>query len=156
MSNQITHILAAENIIVDLEVVSKEILFEQIGLIIEKQQGISRSLIAENLLEREKLGSTALGHGVAVPHGRIKTLKKPIALFVRLTQAIAFDAPDHQDVKLLFILLMPQGVQQTHLELLSEIAEIFSDTKLREELTKQSSAQIYQQLQLWQPTQIKA
>ena len=86
------------------------------------------------MFARERMGSTGLGHGVAVPHGRIKGLKNPIAAFVRLSEAIPFESPDGQPVDLLVFLLMPDNVMQQHLEILSEIAGMLSDDEFRESL----------------------
>jgi PTS system nitrogen regulatory IIA component len=75
-----------------------------------------------------------LGHGVAIPHGRIKGLKSPMAAVFQLDKAIGFDAPDEQPVSLLIFLLVPEASTQKHLEILSEIAEMLSDTVLRDKL----------------------
>ena len=79
----IAKILPQENVLLDLDVSSKKRAFEQAGLLFENNCGIARSTVSENLFARERLGSTGLGHGVAVPHGRIKGLKNPIAAFVK-------------------------------------------------------------------------
>src|ERR1700688_3443301 len=99
-------ILALENVIVDLEVSSKKRAFEQAGLMFENNCGIARSTVSDNLFARERLGSTGLGHGVAVPHGRIKGLKNPLAAVLRVQQPIPFDAPDDEPVGLLIFLLV--------------------------------------------------
>jgi len=133
-------ILLPANVVLGLEVSSKKRAFEQAGLIFENNCGIARALVSENLFARERLGSTGLGHGVAVPHGRIKDLKAPLAAFVRLAEPIPFESPDGQPVNLLIFLLMPANVTQQHLEILSEIAEMFSDDALRTALTTDPDA----------------
>lgn len=133
-------ILSPENVILDLEVSSKKRAFEQAGLTFENNSGIARSTVSENLFARERLGSTGLGHGVAVPHGRIKGLKAPLALFMRLAEPIPFESPDGEPVKLLIFLLIPDNVTQQHLEILSEIAELLSDAPLRESLKSTADA----------------
>jgi PTS system nitrogen regulatory IIA component len=144
-------ILSADNVVLDLEVSSKKRAFEQAGLIFENNCGIARSVVSDNLFARERLGSTGLGHGVAVPHGRIKGLKQPLAAFVRLKEPIPFESPDGQPVKLLVFLLMPDNVTQQHLEILSEIAEIFSDEAFRNLLaTEPDSASVHARLITWQ------
>jgi hypothetical protein len=85
-------------------------------------------------LRAERLGSTGLGHGVAIPHGRIKGLKAPMAAVFQLANPIGFDAPDEQPVGLLIFLLVPEAATQKHLEILSEIAELLSDASLREQI----------------------
>jgi PTS system nitrogen regulatory IIA component len=146
-------ILSADNIVLDLEVSSKKRAFEQAGLIFENNCGIARSMVSDNLFARERLGSTGLGHGVAVPHGRIKGLKAPLAAFVRLQDAIPFESPDGQPVKLLIFLLIPDHVTQQHLEILSEVAEMFSDETLRNYLsTDPDVASVYARIVAWQPS----
>ena len=146
-------ILPFENVVLDLDVSSKKRAFEQAGLIFENNCSIARSLVSDNLFARERLGSTGLGHGVAVPHGRIKGLKAPIAAFLRLAEPIPFESPDGQPVKLLVFLLIPDHVTQQHLEILSEIAELFSDDAFRAELTTDPNpAAVYTRLTGRQPS----
>ena len=146
-------ILSADNIVLDLEVSSKKRAFEQAGLIFENNCGIARSVVSDNLFARERLGSTGLGHGVAVPHGRIKGLKAPLAAIVRLKDAIPFESPDGQPVKLLVFLLIPDHVTQQHLEILSEVAEMFSDETLRQQLATDSDvASVHARILAWQPS----
>jgi PTS system nitrogen regulatory IIA component len=149
-------ILALENVVVDLEVSSKKRAFEQAGLMFENNCGIARSTVSDNLFARERLGSTGLGHGVAVPHGRIKGLKSPIAAFVRLAEPIPFESPDGEPVKLLIFLLIPDNVTQQHLEILSEIAELFSDSGMRDTLASDPDAlTVHTRIINWQPTMEK-
>ena len=122
-------------------------------LIFENNCGIARSIVSDNLFARERLGSTGLGHGVAVPHGRIKGLKAPLAAFVRLNEPIPFESPDGQPVKLLIFLLIPDHVTQQHLEILSEIAEMFSDEAFRTALlTDPDPASVHARIIAWQPS----
>ncbi len=156
MMTILSRILAPENVVLDLEVSSKKRAFEQAGLIFENNCGIARAVVYDNLFSRERLGSTGLGQGVAVPHGRIKgvkNLKGPIAAFVRLATPIAFESPDALPVNLLFFLLIPDNVTQQHLEILSEIAEMFSDDAFRTALTTDpSSASVHNRIVSWQPS----
>ena len=148
----IAKILPLANVLLDLEVSSKKRAFEQAGLLFENNCSIARSTVSDNLFARERLGSTGLGHGVAVPHGRIKGLKAPIAAFVRLAEPIPFESPDGQPVSLLIFLLMPDHVTQQHLEILSEIAEMLSNEAFRETLNTESDATvIYEKIIAWQP-----
>jgi len=152
-----SHILPAENVVLDLECSSKKRAFEQAGLIFENNCGIARSTVSDNLFARERLGSTGLGHGVAVPHGRIRGLKAPLAAFVRLSEAIPFESPDGEPVKLLIFLLIPGNVTQQHLEILSEIAEMFSDRTFRMAMAEDVDASsLYQRLVSWQPPERSA
>jgi PTS system nitrogen regulatory IIA component len=147
-------ILSPNNVVLDLEVSSKKRAFEQAGLIFENNCGIARSNVSDNLFARERLGSTGLGHGVAVPHGRVKGLKAPMAAFVRLAEPIPFESPDGQPVKLLIFLLIPDHVTQQHLEILSEIAEMFSDDAIRATLSSDpDKASVHQRIVTWEPQQ---
>ncbi len=150
----LSQILPQKNIVLDLECSSKKRAFEQAGLIFENNCGIARSTVSDNLFARERLGSTGLGHGVAVPHGRIRGLKAPLAAFVRLSEPIPFESPDGEPVKLLIFLLIPDNVTQQHLEILSEIAEMFSDKSFRAELSEDADASsLYARLVNWHPAE---
>jgi len=132
--NRLASILSPAQVLAQVEVTSKKRAFEEAGLLFENLHGLSRALVTDSLFSRERLGSTGLGHGVAIPHGRIKGLKSPMAAVFQLAQPIGFDAPDDQVVGLLIFLLVPEAATQKHLEILSEIAELLSDADLREKL----------------------
>ena len=139
--NLVSRLLPLNHVLLDLDVSSKKRLFEQIGLLFENTRQIPRSRVFDSLFDREKLGSTGLGYGVAIPHGRIKTLKEPACAFVRTTTPIAFEAPDGQPVNLVFAMLVPEHATEAHLELLSELAQMFSDARLRESLAATGDVQ---------------
>ena len=132
--NRLASILPAAQVLVSVDVTSKKRAFEEAGLLFESLHGLSRALITDSLFARERLGSTGLGHGVAIPHGRIKGLKQPQAALLRLRSPIGFDAPDGQHVSLIISLLIPQNNAQQHLEILSDIAQILGNEALREQL----------------------
>lgn len=132
--NRLAQILPLSHVLVCVETTSKKRAFEEAGLLFENLHGLNRTLITDSLFARERLGSTGLGHGVAIPHGRIKGLKAPMAAIFQLQAPIGFDAPDEQAVSLLVFLLVPEAATQKHLEILSEIAELLSDKVLREQL----------------------
>lgn len=136
--NRLASILPSSNVCLGVEVTSKKRAFEEAGLLFENNANLSRALVTDSLFARERLGSTGLGHGVAIPHGRIKGLKHPQAALFQLGQSIGFDAPDEQPVNLLIFLLVPEAATQKHLEILSEIAELLSDASLREKLKTMS------------------
>jgi len=139
---------------VNVDATSKKRAFEEVGLLFENQQGLNRALITDSLFARERLGSTGLGHGVAIPHGRIKGLKAPMAAVFQLQAPIGFDAPDDQPVELLIFLLVPEAATQKHLEILSEIAELLSDSALRERLLASTdAAALHQLIAAWQSAQ---
>lgn len=155
--NRLAAILPAPLVQVNVDATSKKRVFEQVGLMFENEQSLSRALITDSLFARERLGSTGLGHGVAIPHGRIKGLKNPLAAVVRVQQAIGFDAPDEEPVSLLIVLLVPEAATQRHLEILGEIAEMLSERELRERLkTEPDAAVVHQLISSWQPVKSAA
>ena len=98
--NRLAAILPPSQVLVQVDVTSKKRAFEEAGLLFEALHGLSRALVADSLFARERLGSTGLGHGVAIPHGRIKGLKSPMAAVFQLAKPIGFDAPDEQPVEI--------------------------------------------------------
>jgi nitrogen PTS system EIIA component len=139
--NQISQLLSTENIVLDLDASSKKRVFEHVGLLFENNQGIARSTVFDSLFAREKLGSTGLGRGIAIPHGRIKGLRHASGAFVRLATPVPFDSPDGIPVSLLFVLLVPEQATEQHLQLLSELAERFSERSCREALNSADCAE---------------
>lgn len=153
--NRLASILPAAQVLVHVDATSKKRAFEEAGLLFENLHGFSRSLVTDSLFSRERLGSTGLGHGVAIPHGRIKGLKAPMAAVLQLAHPIGFDAPDEQAVGLLIFLLVPEAATQKHLEILSEIAEMLSDASLREKLAASASAaDLHDLIAKWQSAQL--
>ncbi|MBT9475864.1 PTS sugar transporter subunit IIA [Polaromonas sp.] len=149
--NRLSQILPLSQVLVRVEASSKKRAFEEAGLLFENQHGMNRALITDSLFARERLGSTGLGHGVAIPHGRIKGLKAPMAAVFLLETPIGFDAPDEQAVALLIFLLVPEAATQKHLEILSEIAELLSDSALREQLKASPDAEaLHHLISSWQ------
>jgi nitrogen PTS system EIIA component len=150
--NRLAAILPAANVLIDVDATSKKRAFEHAGVLFENQHSIARATVTDNLFARERLGSTGLGHGVAIPHGRIKGLKNPLAAVLRAQQPIAFDAPDDEPVALLIFLLVPEAATQRHLEILSEIAEMLSDRDLRERLKSAADATaLHKLIADWEP-----
>jgi PTS system nitrogen regulatory IIA component len=150
--NLIAKLLPPTNILVDLEASSKKRVFEQAGLLFENNQGVGRSAVFDSLFAREKLGSTGLGQGVAIPHGRIKGLKEAVGAFLRLATPVQFDAPDGKPVSLLFVLLVPEQATEHHLQILSELAQMFSDRAFREQLASAAdAAAVHALFANWQP-----
>jgi len=152
--NRLASILPESQVLVGVEATSKKRAFEEAGLLFENLHGLSRALITDSLFARERLGSTGLGHGVAIPHGRIKGLKSPMAAVFQLAHPIGFDAPDEQPVALLIFLLVPEAATQKHLEILSEIAELLSDSGLRERMKAcTDAASLHAMISGWQSAQ---
>jgi PTS system nitrogen regulatory IIA component len=141
-------------VLVHVEATSKKRAFEEVGLLFENLHGLNRALVTDSLFARERLGSTGLGHGLAIPHGRIKGLKAPMAAVLQLAHPIGFDAPDEQPVSLLIFLLVPEAATQKHLEILSEIAELLSDADLRAQLNACTTAEeLHALIAGWRSTQ---
>jgi nitrogen PTS system EIIA component len=152
--NRLAAILPAPQVLAHVDATSKKRAFEEAGLLFESLHGLERARVTDSLFARERLGSTGLGHGVAIPHGRIKGLKSPMAAVFQLAQPIGFDAPDEQPVSLLIFLLVPEAATQKHLEILSEIAEMLSDGPLRESLkTAADAASLHGMLHAWHSAQ---
>jgi PTS system nitrogen regulatory IIA component len=150
--NLISRLLPASNILLDLPASSKKRAFEQAGLLFENNQGVARAKVFDSLFARERLGSTGLGQGVAIPHGRIKGLKEAVAAFVRVAEPIPFDAPDGQPVSVMIFLLVPEQASQAHLDLLSELAQMLSDKAFRQSLLDAPNPEaVHAALTAWEP-----
>lgn len=148
--NLISKILLPDNILLDTESTSKKRVFERAGLLFENNQQIARSQVFDSLFNREKLGSTGLGQGVAIPHGRIAKLRDATAAFIKTSHPIPFDAPDGLPVNLVFVLLVPERATDLHLQLLGELAQMFSDPQFRERLlASEDSAEIHRMFCRW-------
>ena len=144
--NLVSKLLLPENILLDAESTSKKRVFERVGLLFENSHQIARSQVFDSLFAREKLGSTGLGQGVAIPHGRVKNLREGIAAFVKTRNPIPFDSPDGQPVNLIFVLLVPERATDVHLQLLAELAQMFSDKTFREQLQSSDDPAVIHQL----------
>lgn len=142
----IPSILKPEYVLLDLDAGSKDALFTAIANRLAQTLNLPAKDIAKSLIKREQLGSTGLGQGVAIPHGRIKQLKQAAGVFVRTLSAVPFEAPDNEPVRLLFVLLVPEHATDLHLQILSELAQLFSDRGLRERLL--STTDVQQVIQL--------
>ncbi|MDP2804972.1 MAG: PTS sugar transporter subunit IIA [Gallionellaceae bacterium] len=149
--NLISKILPLENVLLDAESSSKKRVFERVGLLFENGQSIARSQVFDSLFAREKLGSTGLGQSIAIPHGRIKNLRNAVGAFVKTNNLIPFDSPDGLPVNLIFVLLVPERATDLHLQLLGELAQMFSDATFRTHLQASNDvAEIHKMLTEWQ------
>jgi len=148
----LSKLLPVANVILGLDVTSKKRVFEHVGLLFENALGIGRGQVFDALLARERLGSTGLGHGIAIPHGRIKGLREAAGAFVRTSAPIPFEAPDGNPVQLIFVLLVPEKATDLHLQILSELAQMFSDKEVRAQLAALPDARDVQRLiSEWEP-----
>jgi PTS system nitrogen regulatory IIA component len=147
----ISKILPLENVLLDNESTSKKRVFERVGILFENTQQIARSQVFDSLFTREKLGSTGLGQGIAIPHGRIKGLRDAISAFVKTQTPIPFEAPDGLPVNLIFVLLVPERATDLHLQLLGELAQMFSAKSFREQLQNSTDpVEIHRMFTQWE------
>lgn len=144
--NLISKIMPIENVLLDSDSSSKKRVFERVGILFENSRQIARSQVFDSLFAREKLGSTGLGQGVAIPHGRIKGLREAVGAFVKTQTPIPFDAPDGQPVSLIFVLLVPERATDLHLQLLGQLAQMFGDKSFREQLQHSTDPAVLHQL----------
>lgn len=143
----VTDLLSTDRIYLDVVARSKKKLLEYLSDVLARGEGDSRvRSIFDSLCARERLGSTALGDGVAIPHGRVAEGDTVECAFVRLKRPLEMDAPDGQPVDLLFALSIPDNYTDEHLKLLAQIAEFFSDAGLRAELREADNPARIQQL----------
>ena len=143
-------LLDPARVLLDLELRSKKRVFEEVGLTFENSGGPARNEVFRHLLDRERLGSTLIADGVALPHARIPGLRKPLAAFVRMAAAFPFDSPDAQ-AKLLFVTLVPDHADASHLQILSIMARMLTDDELIGELEKaDDGASLIVALQAWE------
>jgi PTS system nitrogen regulatory IIA component len=150
--NQIAALLPAANIVVDLDVATKAQFFAAIGGVFERSGGLAQASVAASLAAREKLGSTGLGQGIAIPHGRIHGLREATGAFARLRSPVPFDAPDGKPVDQLFVLLVPEHATDQHLQLLSELAQMFSERAFRDRVAAApDAATLAAVFRDWQP-----
>ncbi len=129
-------ILNAKRVILDLPASSKKQVLQELAKRAAKETGLPIQHIFDALLDRERLGSTGVGHGIAIPHGTLKELTEIYGFFARLEKPIDFDAADDEPVDLIFVLLAPECAGADHLKTLTKLSRIFRDEaackKLRE------------------------
>ncbi len=130
----IAELLSTNDIALDVAVSNKRALFEHIAAMVEAHHGLSARTVTESLTARERLGTTGLGEGVAIPHGRLRGLTRAIGVFVRPRSPMAFDSPDGKAVDQVFALLVPENATDEHLMILSELAQKFSEKSFRDAL----------------------
>jgi PTS system nitrogen regulatory IIA component len=135
----ISALLSPERIFIDTEISSKKRLLEFIANTIATQFQLSQPTLYSNLLDRERLGSTGLGKGFAIPHARLVNLDKTIACFIRLDEPVNYEAPDNEPVDLVFTIIIPENATDEHLQILSSLAKIFSQSDVCDAIRKADS-----------------
>lgn len=154
----ISDLLSADRIVCGLALSSKKRALETVSQLLAEatEVPLSETQIFDGLLARERLGSTGLGHGVAIPHGRFKDVGQAIGVFIRLEEGVDFDAVDGEPVDLMFALMVPEESTEEHLQLLASLAEMFSDAAVRERLRQCGTvADIEKIIGHWHPSRHK-
>ena len=136
----IAKLLSSKDIRLDIEASSRDRLLQEIARHMEREHGMPQDWVFQSLSRREKVGSTALGEGVAIPHARIKDLQRVRLAYIRLRQPISFDAPDGKPVSDILVILVPKEATEEHLRILSEVTQMFSDPQFRQQLRNCSEA----------------
>jgi PTS system nitrogen regulatory IIA component len=127
-------IVAANAVIPALKVNGKKQALQEIAARAADLTGLNERTIFETLLQREKLGSTGIGHGIAIPHGKLPKLERLFGLFARLDRPIDFESLDGQPVDLVFLLLAPEGAGADHLKALARVARLLRDPDIANKL----------------------
>ena len=143
---KLSEILVRENIIPELKAKDKQsVLGELAEVITSYDTSIDKDDLVKVLIEREHLGSTGIGDGVAIPHGKLSSVKMPIVSFGRSKKGLDFDSMDGQPAFLFFLLLAPENSSGVHLQVLTKIARILKSSTFRKTLMEvQSREEIYQ------------
>ncbi|MFO1190199.1 MAG: PTS IIA-like nitrogen regulatory protein PtsN [Alphaproteobacteria bacterium] len=137
---EITDILSPEAVIASLKATSKKQALQEIARKAAAITGMNERTITEVLIERERLGSTGVGHGIAIPHGKLDGLDKMVGVFARLDKPITFDAIDERPVDLIFVLLAPLSAGAAHLKALARVSRLLRDRAACEKLRGATSA----------------
>ena len=132
----ISKLLSPNRVFLNSDIISKKRLLEFIAGKISEEFDLDSSQLFNNLLDRERLGSTGLGKGFAVPHARLPDLGRAVGLFIKLENPINFDAPDDMPVDLVFSIVIPEDAIDEHLQTLSALAKIFSQQPVRDAMRK--------------------
>lgn len=127
-------LLGPQDVLLDVQVKDRRALFELVDAHLAHQHGLPKGCAALGLGNRERIGSTGLGEGVAVPHARLRQLGHVCLMYVRLAKPIDFDAPDAQPVKDVLVLLVPEKARQEHLDILADLTQMFSKRRFRQRL----------------------
>ncbi|MBV8468164.1 MAG: PTS sugar transporter subunit IIA [Burkholderiales bacterium] len=137
--NTFARLCRVDDILLDTNVASRDQLFDHVGGHLQVRYGLDAQIARTRFGERERLGSTGLGQGVAVPHARLAELKEPIVLLVRPVLPFGFDAPDDKPVSVFFFLLVPEKANREHLQLLADAASLLCEQRVRDCLRSAAS-----------------
>jgi PTS system nitrogen regulatory IIA component len=137
----LTDVVALDAIIPALKVNGKKQALQEIAAKAAHLSGQNERTIFETLLQREKLGSTGVGNGIAIPHGKLPKLGRLFGLFARLDRPVDFEALDGQPVDLVFLLLAPEGAGADHLKALARVARVLRDPEVARKLRESRDAE---------------
>jgi len=152
--NHLSKLLSPTSIVIDCPAADKAGALDAAAALFAAACGIPAAGIRASLAAREAMGSTGLGQGVAIPHGRMRGVRDAVAAVIRLARPVPFDAPDGQPVALLVALLVPEHATEQHLVVLSELAQMLSDRPLRALLMQATSAAaLHASIGAWEPVQ---
>jgi len=141
---ELSELINSDSIVSTLKVGSKKQALQELAQVAESVTGISSRDIFGTVLQRERLGSTGVGQGIAIPHGKLDGLDRLFAIFARLDTPIGFDAMDDQPVDLIFMLLAPESAGADHLKALARISRTLRDPSITQKLRNSASkAEIY-------------
>lgn len=133
-------LLSRDRVAVDVKISSKKRMLEEMAELLSRQlPGMDQQTVFSVLNERERLGSTGIGDGIALPHGRLNGISNPIAAAMKLHQPLDFDAIDDRPITIVIGLLVPAEATDQHLKVLSELAGAFSNTDFRKTVFEASS-----------------
>ncbi len=140
---QISNILTPERMLCHVQVTSKKRVFEYFSRLLAQEENIELSSheILDSFLTRERLGSTAIDHGIAIPHARVIKYDVTLAAFLQLETGVDFGAIDKQPVDLLFALMVPENSTEEHLEILAQLASMFQESEFRDRLRNTKNCQ---------------
>lgn len=149
---QLSQVINVNRIKKGIDVLSKKRALEELSkLITQDQAQLNATEIFESLISRERLGSTGVGYGIAIPHGRIKNCKNLTGALIQLDQGVDFDAMDNQPVDILFALIVPEESTDEHLQVLALLASMFNDGNFRQKLRQsQNEEETFHLLTEWQ------
>ena len=138
----LTGLLSISRIRLNVSAPSKKRMLEELArLLSHNRPDLHRDTVFQVLNERERLGSTGIGDGIALPHGRLNGLTEPLAAVIRLRQALDFDSVDDRPIQLIVGLLVPANATEQHLNILASLAETFNNTEQREAIFRARDAQ---------------
>lgn len=143
--SSLSDLLLTEHIVLDVALSDKNALFDYVAHLCQRLHGLDAGAVKNCLLEREKLGTTGIGLGVAIPHGRPKRAKHPLVFMLRLAKPIDFDSVDKQPVSLVMCFVIPENANQLHLNLLANTIDLVSDKVRRSFLETETNPSLIRQ-----------